>query len=119
MIFCSHQVMDVSSRIYGAVTCGLCYLLPWILILIGVIFIRRLVSAEKRKEKKEMRGANATNKLWADPGVFMLSQNGSLTNEMKNWTLVLALLALYFVLIFPYIVRVKIDQIVQVNFGLL
>ena len=45
----------------------------------------------------------------------MLSHNPSLTNELKNWTLVLTLLALYLVLIFPYIVRVKIDQIVQVS----
>jgi hypothetical protein len=109
------QVMDSRSRIYGSVTAGICYLLPWILIIVGLIYIRLLITAEKKKEKKEMRGTNGTQKLWADPGVFMLTHNAPLANELKNLTLVMALLGLYLVLVIPYIVRIKVDQIVQVK----
>ena len=46
--------------------------------------------------------------------MFMLTHNAQMTNELKNLTLVLTLLLLYLVLLIPYIVRVKVDQMVQV-----
>jgi hypothetical protein len=61
--------MDKTSIFYGAIICGICFLLPWILIIVGLIVIRRLIAAEKRKEKKEMRGTNSSQKLWADTGI--------------------------------------------------
>ena len=61
--------MDKASLYYGAVTCGICFVLPWIFIIVGLIVIHRLIVAEKRKEKKELRGTNASQKLWADPGI--------------------------------------------------
>ena len=44
----------------------------------------------------------------------MLSNNAPLSNEMKNLTLVYTLLVIYIFMLVPYVVRVKVDQIVQV-----
>ena len=46
----------------------------------------------------------------------MLSNNAPLINEMKNLTLIFTLLVIYLFLIVPYIVRVKLDQIIQVEY---
>ena len=44
----------------------------------------------------------------------MLTNNAPLNNEMKNLTLVYTLLVVYLFMLAPYVVRVKVDQIVQV-----
>jgi hypothetical protein len=62
----------------------------------------------------DLRVSDANPKLVADPAVFMLSSNAPLVVEMKNLPLVYALLGLYLLMMAPYIVRVKVDQIVQV-----
>jgi hypothetical protein len=48
--------MDVLSLYFGGVTCGVCFVAPWIAIFFGVLVVRRLITAEKKKAKKEARG---------------------------------------------------------------
>jgi hypothetical protein len=44
----------------------------------------------------------------------MLTSNAPMAVEMKNLSLVFALLVVYLVLFVPYVVRVKVDQMAQV-----
>ena len=101
---------------FGLVTGILCYSISWLGMLIAIVLIHRLVAAEKRKERKELRGQQQlTHRLWADPQVFMMNYNPHLFNELRNVMLVSTLLVIYFVFIAPYLIRVKVDQIVQVT----
>ena len=76
--------MDKASLYYGAVTCGICFILPWIFIIVGLIVIHRLIAAEKRKEKKELRGTNASQKLWADPGIERYRKHSTAQISIKS-----------------------------------
>ena len=73
-MFNCFKVMDINSRYYGSVTLGVCFVAPWIVAVVAVVFIRRLIGKEKKKEEKEKRG-NTTPKLWADPGSYLCSRN--------------------------------------------
>ena len=83
-----------------------------------MILIHRIFQAEKKKDKKSRRGrGDQTNKLANEPAIFMyaMNQNVHLWNEMKHALLVLGLILLYLLFMTPYIVRVKVDQILQVR----
>jgi len=60
---------------YGYAVLGVCFVVPWIAILVCLIFSRSYVVAEKKKLNKENRGLNQSGKVWADPGVFNMAPN--------------------------------------------
>ena len=72
--------------------------------------------AERKKERKALRGREQTNRL-AEPSLFMvaLNHNVHFWNEIKNAGIVVVLLVAYLFLMVPYVIRVKVDQIVQVS----
>ena len=118
-LFVFFQPMNELTRLYGSVTSGLCYLLSWIVISVTMVLIHRIFQAEKKKDKKSRRGrGDQTNKLANEPAIFMfaMNQNVHLWNEMKHALLVLGLILLYLLFMTPYIVRVKVDQILQVRY---
>ena len=106
--------MEEIVLVYGSVTGSLCYLLSWIGIMLGLILIHRLFQAEKKKERKALRGREQTNKL-AEPALFMMAMhhNVHFWNEIKNTGIVLGLIVIYLFLMLPYVIRVKVDQILQ------
>ena len=107
--------MDELTRLYGCVTSGLCYILFWLGILVTMILIHRIFQAEKKKERKSQRGRESNNKL-GEPSMFMMAmnQNVHLWSEMKHALLVLGLIVIYLLFMAPYIIRIKVDQIIQV-----
>ena len=107
--------MDELTRLYGCVTSGLCYILFWLGILVTMILIHRICQAERKKERKSQRGRESNNKL-AEPSMFMMAmnQNVHLWSEMKHALLVLGLIVIYLLFMAPYIIRIKVDQIIQV-----
>ena len=107
--------MDELTRLYGCVTSGLCYILFWLGILVTMILIHRICQAERKKERKSQRGRESNNKL-AEPSMFMMAmnQNVHLWTEMKHAMLVLGLIIIYLLFMAPYIIRIKVDQIIQV-----
>ena len=109
--------MDELTRLYGCVTSGLCYILFWLGILVTMILIHRICQAERKKERKSQRGRESNNKL-AEPSMFMMAmnQNVHLWTEMKHAMLVLGLIIIYLLFMAPYIIRIKVDQIIQVLF---
>ena len=111
--------MDELTRLYGCVTSGLCYILFWLGILVTMILIHRICQAERKKERKSQRGRESNNKL-AEPSMFMMAmnQNVHLWTEMKHAMLVLGLIIIYLLFMAPYIIRIKVDQIIQVLFFL-
>ena len=108
------QPMEEVAVVYGIVTGSLCYLLSWIGIMLGLILIHRLFQAEKKKERKALRGREQTNKL-AEPALFMMAMhhNVHFWNEVKSTGIVLGLIVIYLFLMLPYVIRVKVDQILQ------
>ena len=106
--------MEEVAVVYGIVTGSLCYLLSWIGIMLGLILIHRLFQAEKKKERKALRGREQTNKL-AEPALFMMAMhhNVHFWNEVKSTGIVLGLIVIYLFLMLPYVIRVKVDQILQ------
>ena len=50
------QVMDPYSMIYGVASGAALYLLPWLAVIVAMLFIQRYISSEKRKERRAMRG---------------------------------------------------------------
>ena len=88
--------MNELTRLYGGITGGLCYLMSWIGILVTMALIHRIFQAEKKKERKSLRGREQTNKL-AEPALFMMAmnQNVHLWNEMKHALLVLGKILLH------------------------
>ena len=110
----SCQPMEEVAVVYGIVTGSLCYLLSWIGIMLGLILIHRLFQAEKKKERKALRGREQTNKL-AEPALFMMAMhhNVHFWNEVKSTGIVLGLIVIYLFLMLPYVIRVKVDQILQ------
>ncbi len=107
--------MDKMTFLFGLITGSLIYVASWIAIVAALFFIHRMISAEKKKERKAMRGREQSNKL-AEPSLFMFAmhQNIHFWNEVRNVALVVSLLVAYFGLLAPYVVRVKVDQITQV-----
>ena len=79
------------------------------------VMIHGIFRAERKKEKKALRGREQTNRL-AEPSLFMvaLNHNVHFWNEMKNAGIVIVLVIAYFFLMVPYVIRVKVDQLVQV-----
>ena len=77
--------------------------------------IHGIFQAERKKEKKALRGREQTNRL-AEPSLFMvaLNHNVHFWNEMKNAGIVIVLVIAYLFLMVPYVIRVKVDQIIQV-----
>jgi hypothetical protein len=102
--------------LFGLITGGLCYVISWIGMIVAMVLIHRLVQEEKKRERKSMRGREQTNKL-AEPSLFMFAmhQNVHMWNEIRNVGLVAGLFVAYLLLMAPYIVRTKLDQIVQVK----
>ncbi len=47
--------MDEDSKLYGAVTAGLCFLAPWTAMGISLLVIQRAVRAERKRERRENR----------------------------------------------------------------
>ena len=88
--------MNELTRLYGGITGGICYLMSWIGILVTMALIHRIFQAEKKKERKSLRGREQTNKL-AEPALFMMAmnQNVHLWNEMKHALLVLGKILLH------------------------
>lgn len=109
--------MDEIATLYGAITCSLGYVSTWICLVIFAVMVHRIFQAERKKERKAQRGREQTNKL-AEPALFMyaMNQNVHFWNEMKNTAIVVLLLIAYLLLLVPYIIRVKIDQIAQVRY---
>ena len=107
--------MDEIARLYGAITGLLCFVTSWLALVIVSIMIQRIFQAERKKERKSLRGRETANKL-AEPSLFMfaMNQNVHFWNEFKNIGIVLGLMIAYLFLMVPYIVRVKLDQVVQV-----
>ena len=107
--------MDEVARHYGAITGGLCYLTTWLSLVIVAVMIHRIFQAEKARERKAQRGREQSNKL-AEPALFMyaMNQNVHFWNEIKNAGIVLALVVSYLLFMVPYVIRVKVDQIIQV-----
>jgi hypothetical protein len=130
--------MDPNSRYYGFAVLGVCFVVPWIFILVCLVLSRSYVAAEKKKLKKENRGLNQSNKLGADTGIFNMAQNLHMViefftnkfcfvdftchflqaNELKVMGLVACLLVIYIIFMIPFVVREKEDQIYQVNFSM-
>ena len=108
--------MEEVAVFYGIVTASLCYLLSWLGMGLALILIHRLFQAEKKKERKALRGREANNKL-AEPALFMLAMNHNVHfwNEIKSTGIVLGLVLSYLFLMLPYVIRVKVDQILQVS----
>ena len=102
--------------IYGCVTSAILYLPSWLGIGLVLILINRLFQAEKKKERKALRGREQSNKL-AEPALFMLAMNHNVHfwNEIKSTAIVLGLTVSYLFLVVPYVIRVKVDQILQVG----
>jgi len=100
--------MDVPSRsrIYGIVTASVCYLLPWISLVVAVVVAVRAVRSEKRKERKANRGLN---RLMTQNAFFFA--NAHLWAELRNVAVLAALLVIYAFLLAPYVILVKVDQI--------
>ena len=42
--------------IYGVASGAALYLLPWLAVIVAMLFIQRYISSEKRKERRAMRG---------------------------------------------------------------
>merc|ERR1719414_2482472 len=101
--------MDEYSMIYGVASGTALYLLPWLSIIVAMLFIQRYISSEKRKERRAMRGQQA--KFSTHTAFFF--HNAHLWNELRNVLLVTVLLIVHLVFMSPYVVRVKVDQIVQ------
>jgi hypothetical protein len=99
------------SLIFGLISGIVCYLLCWFSMIAALLFIQRYISSEKKKERKAMRGQQG--KFSTHTAFFFA--NAHLWNELRNVMLVSALLILYLVFMTPYIVRVKVDQILQVS----
>ena len=80
--------------------------------------LHRIFQAERKKERKAQRGREQTNKL-AEPALFMyaMNQNVHFWNEIKNAAIVIMLIVAYLLLMVPYIIRVKVDQIIQVKWA--
>ncbi len=130
--------MDPNSRYYGFAVLGVCFVIPWIFILVCLVLSRSYVASEKKKLKKENRGLNQSSKLWADTGVFNMAQNLHMVikfllinfvswillviflqaNELKVMGLVACLLVIYIIFMIPFVVREKEDQIYQVTFSM-
>ena len=106
--------MDEGARHYGVITGTLFHLACWLGILIVVVMIHRIFQAEKKKERKALRGREQTNKL-AEPALFMMAMhhNVHFWNEVKSTGIVLGLIVIYLFLMLPYVIRVKVDQILQ------
>ena len=76
--------------------------------------IHRIFQAEKKKERKALRGREQTNRL-AEPALFMFAMNHNVHfwNEIKNAGIVIVLIIAYLLLMVPYVIRVKVDQMIQ------
>ena len=108
--------MHELSFLYGAISGGLVYVMSWVAIVVALFMAQKMISAEKKKERKALRGKEQSNKL-AEPSLFMFAthQNVHFWNEVRNVALVVALLVAYFIFMAPYVVRVKVDQIFQAS----
>ena len=111
------QPMDELAIGYGGITGSLCHLGCWIGSLIVIVLIHRIFQAEKRKERKALRGREQTNRL-AEASLFMFAMNRNVHfwNEIKNAGTVIVLIIVYVLLMVPYVVRVKVDQVMQVSY---
>lgn len=106
----SFQPMHELSVFYGILTGIVCYLVCWLAMIVAMTLIQRYITSEKRKERKAMRGQQG--KFSTHTAFFFA--NAHLWNELKNVMLISVLLIMYLLLLGPYIVRTKVDQITQV-----
>lgn len=47
--------MHEKSHLYGAVTAGACYLVPWTSMLLALLLIQKAISSERKRERKANR----------------------------------------------------------------
>ena len=127
---------------YGLAT-SILYIFALIGMLIAMLVIHRLIAEEKKKDRKAMRGqpnlkrfGNFQGSAWSlkylDGRNFLTHSRINwvyillignvfinaphLWNELRNMMLISTLFILYLVLLGPYLVRGKVDQIRQVIF---
>ncbi|TRY77226.1 hypothetical protein TCAL_10565 [Tigriopus californicus] len=106
----SCQPMHELTVFYGILTGIVCYLVAWLAMIVAMTLIQRYITSEKRKERKAMRGQQG--KFSTHTAFFFA--NAHLWNELKNVMLISVLLIMYLVLMGPYVVRTKVDQITEV-----
>ena len=94
--------------VYFGISTSIVIVVLWIGIMIALAVIRKVVVAEKRRDRKATRGQrrNQTHQFTTAP---------HLHQEMRNLAMIGTLLVIYLTLLCPYLVRVKIDQINQVS----
>ncbi len=108
----SCQVMDHMSLIYGLLTGSVCYLLCWMGMIVAMLLIQRYITSEKKRERREMRGQQQQHNRFSTHTMLFLA-NRHILDELRNVMLVSAMLIMYLLMLAPYLVRVKVDQIMQ------
>ena len=104
-----HDSATMLSLYYGLGTSAI-YVILW-MSFIGVwVFLHKMIVAEKRRDRKAMRGGNG-GQLYRDNRFTTTSH---LQLEMRNVGMILVLMLIYLLLLCPYLITVKIDQALQV-----
>ena len=117
------------APLYGLVSAGSGFLLPWLALLLCSAVIFRTVKVsqevqkislsssssfqkEKKREEIDKRGQiGPANKLATNTAMLMASNQ--MWHEMKNIVLISSLMILYIVLLGPYIILIKSNHIYQ------
>ena len=108
-----HESETMLSLYYGLATSAV-YVCLW-LSFVGVwVFLHKMIVAEKRRDRKAMRGHNGGAGLLYNANANKFTTSSHLQHEMRNVGMILVLVLIYLLLLCPYLITVKIDQSLQV-----
>ena len=109
-----HESETMLSLYYGLAT-SVVYVCLW-LSFVGVwVFLHKMIVAEKRRDRKAMRGHNVAGAgLLYNTNANKFTTSSHLQHEMRNVGMILVLVLIYLLLLCPYLITVKIDQSLQV-----
>ena len=111
----SCQIMDKNSKIYGFITGIVIYCACWLGMIVFTMIIHRSIMQERKKERKAMRTAGGGHNTKFSTHTAFFMANAHLWNEIRNVILVMTLIIIYLAFFTPYLIRVKVDQILLVS----
>ena len=108
-----HESETMLSLYYGLAT-SVVYVCLWVSFVGVWVFLHKMIVAEKRRDRKAMRGNGGAAGLLYNANANKFTTSSHLQHEMRNVGMILVLVLIYLLLLCPYLITVKIDQALQV-----